>query len=713
MSFQVYLDNVPLQVLHSTIFPAPYNERHSADFVIITGEGSHTLTVAPSFPVKQALVRPLSLNLSPSCVSGLVSVTLDKPVNFSLEFNGDSENTLLVFYSPKRIPSFNPNDPNVLYFPRGTHTPSVIDISADNTLVYIEEGAWVNGKFSVHDCRNFHLCGHGVFTTELYTEAEHLATHNICLDVVNCQNVLIEDVTLADSLKWTCRIFGCDDVHIDNVKIIGCRGNSDGIDVCGSRNVLVEHIFTRTWDDSFVVKAFDSGNLENVVFRNSVLWNDFARPIEVGVELRADSVRNVLFDNIDIIHSPTGYPVMGIHHGDRALVSDITFRNIRIEDTPGAQLFDIRITDSVWNKDTRKGRIENITFENIDLIGQPGLDYLPEKSRLQGFDENCDIRNVLLKNLRYLGRTVTSLKEANLLVMDHVSDVRVESDSSADPIGHVATGIQLSQPLALGEDGLYRGTARLSLLNDGPVSIDCTPRLVISPARTALYHTEPFALSLKPGEGASFEIPLTLPAGRYMLRVQAQEPAVDSFWTMLTLPLCLSKTSVEYSFVNYYDDRLARVRLSAENDLLTLSSDIIAREDAQMTVYSAMPADEFEGEVKFTVEETDFGEAPAVLLGKHGLELAPQLRCPAEITYVFKNEPRVKEIRKTAIPRSKDGVCTLSFDQLGLSAGAKKFWLEIEVELPETKKYRYPYTLFHSVRPNEIAHMFAHVELSD
>ena len=32
---------------------------------------------------------------------------------------------------------------------------------------------------------------------------------------------------------------------------------------------------------------------------------------------------------------------MGIHHGDHDEVSDIVFDNIRIEDTPGAQLFDI------------------------------------------------------------------------------------------------------------------------------------------------------------------------------------------------------------------------------------------------------------------------------------------------------------------------------------------------------------------------------------
>ncbi len=713
MSFIACMDDKPLRVLHSTIYPAPYNETKSAEFVIIVSHGRHTLTLNPQCSVNDVIIRPLSLGLTAVHDGQSITITIDRPANFSVEVNGDTENSLLVFYSPERIPEFSPTDPNVLYFPRGVHTPSAIDVCTDNTLVYIEEGAWVNGKLTVHDCRNFRLCGHGVFTSELYSLEKCLQTHHRCVDIVNCQDVVIEDVTLADSLKWTCRIFGCDNVHIDNVKIIGWRGNSDGIDVCGSRNVLVEHIFTRTWDDSFVVKAFDSGDLENVVFRDSVLWNDFARPIEVGVELRADHVRNVLFDNIDVIHSPTGYPVMGIHHGDRALVSGITFRNIRIEDTPGAQLFDIRITDSVWNQDDRKGRIENITFENIELIGRPGLDYLPEKSRLQGFDENSDIRNVSFKNIRYLDRAVTTLEEANLLIMDHVSGVSIESDPALEPVGHIATKITLDEPFAPGADGLYRGVARVSLVNDSGVRIPCTPRLVISPVHTAVYDAAPRPLDLLPGEGATFEFPVTLPAGRYIFRVQAQEAAVDSYWLMLTLPLLIGPSGLDCRFTNYYGDRLARVSISSADDQITLVSDVIAREDAHLIVYSAMPAEEFEGEVKFTVEETDFGEAPAVLLGRHGLELAPQLRCPAEITYVFKNEPRVREIRKTVVPFSPDGSCTLSFDQLGLDAGAKEFWLEIEAVLPETRKYRYPYTLFHSVKPGEIAHMFAHVELTD
>ena len=54
------------------------------------------------------------------------------------------------------------------------------------------------------------------------------------------------------------------------------------------------------------------------------------------------------------------------------------------------------------------------------------------------------------------------------------------------------------------------------------------------------------------------------------------------------------------------------------------------------------------------------------------------------------------------------GGVEIPFEKLGITGD--EFLIEIEAKIPEVEKYRYPYTLFHSVKPNEIAHMFCRVK---
>ena len=60
---------------------------------------------------------------------------------------------------------------------------------------------------------------------------------------------------LRDSSTWTMPIRQSDRVTVKNVKLLGYRANSDGIDICNSRDVTVEDCFIRTLDDLIVVKT--------------------------------------------------------------------------------------------------------------------------------------------------------------------------------------------------------------------------------------------------------------------------------------------------------------------------------------------------------------------------------------------------------------------------------------------------------------------------
>ena len=737
MNYTVYAGQEEITLQTAAVFPPPYHCNRLMEYVQFTAAYPVYLTVRSETEVKSAVIRPLSLGLEPEVREGVIRIRLETPVKFSLEINGGIEDNLLVLAEEERYAGFleawggqegqgqegqgqervlelkkeRRQQGKLVYFSRGVHDAGILTITESGTTVYLEEGAYVNGKMDLDHCDRVTICGYGVITMEQYP-LEMRSTYQRCINAMYCRDLTIRDITITDSNDWSLRIFGCDNVLVDNVKIVGCRGNSDGIDVCGSRNVLVQNAFTRVWDDSLVVKALDTGNVENVTFRRCILWNDFARPMEVGVELRADEVKNVRFEDIDVLHSPTGYPLMGIHHGDRAVVSDIVFENIRIEDAPGAQLFDIRIAPSYWNRDHRMGCIRDVIFRDIHVAGRPGMPRLLSDSRLQGYDKEHDIQGVTFENIDILGKTVPDAESCGLLQMDHVGGVRFLAGEGGSLLELISTRIELAENFTLQEDGNYAGLVKVHFFNPFPREKEKEVWLEISPAHTGEYDRERKKVVLGADSGYCLSYPVILPPGKYVIALQSQDPEVRCAWHLTELDWVWGETDGQKQegpgipFVNYYGDRLGSVSASRRGGSLVLRSELLKRPDCQLVLYAAEPVKRRDGEVVFSVEETDFGVVPAVLSGRSGLELAPQLRCPLEITLVFKNEPKVEKITSMVIQGGCSEEVCISPEDLGLPGDTRHFWLEIEARLPEVEKYRYPYTLFHSVTPTTTAHMF-------
>ncbi len=704
MNYSVTWNGTKMPIKTSPIKQPPYNEITDQEFVLFPFGGKGKLVIKSDIAVTSAIIRPLSYKMTPSIIDEhTIEIELYEPKKFSLEINGTFYNNLLIFASDTH--DINESDfKNIIRFAPGEHTVGRMIVKSPNTLVILDEGAVVHGCISIENTENVTVCGHGIITKKHFPVShEPYDKHLIHAD--HSKNVNIYDITLSNSVNWNCAFFGCDNCHIDNINIIGWRGNTDGVDICGSRNVLVERVFTRTWDDSFVCKAFDSGDVYNIEYRDSVLWNDFARPLEVGVELRADSVSNVKFHNIDIIHSMTGYPMMGIHHGDRAVVSDILMDDIRLEDIHGGQLFDIRITDSVWNKDAKKGGIHDITIKNIALVEEQYI--MPTPSRLSGFDENAGIKNVTLENFTFFGRAASSIEECQVEVLDFVENFKYIAPTDKPTLNKITTELQLVEEPTLGTDGLYHAKAGITLTNTSANHEEGNVRLYISPVNLGIYDGAPKKFALEPNEKAYYEFDIALQAGKYVLEVQSDDPSVQHAFKYIALDHVISgniEDATPLKLTNFYNNITDDIRFAAKDDTLIIK----APKGKDITLYTALPAKVEEGEIMFTVEETDFGIAPAVTYHNGEYVLAPQIRCPEEVTYVFLNQPKVDKVNMITVP-NPEGAVSIPFAELGLPGGCKNFWLELVLPSPVDEPRRRPYALFHSVDPMGIAHMFGNV----
>jgi len=221
------------------------------------------------------------------------------------------------------------------------------------------------------------------------------------MEFKGCSNILLKDYFLTGPRKWMTVFTESKNCVMDNVSVVGTRINSDGVDIVGSENVTIENCFFRTNDDCIAIKAMGT-NVKTVRVRNCVFWNhEYGNAIEIGYETRAQSISDILFEENDIIHVVKG-ACMSIHLGDRAVVSEVTYRNIRIEDATG-KLIEFFIKETQYTQDKERGEILRITIDNIQVLGD-----VFGRIIFQGFDETHMIASVSISNISFNGRDVTA-----------------------------------------------------------------------------------------------------------------------------------------------------------------------------------------------------------------------------------------------------------------------------------------------------------------
>ena len=127
---------------------------------------------------------------------------------------------------------------------------------------------------------------------------------------IRCKNVLIEGITIDQSLYWNVVPQYCENVIIRGVTVNSYgHGRTDGIDIESSKNVLVEYCSLDCQDDCYTMKSGRNGDglrvnipTENVVVRNCLALRG-AGGIVCGTELAA-GVKNIycsdcVFDGTD------------------------------------------------------------------------------------------------------------------------------------------------------------------------------------------------------------------------------------------------------------------------------------------------------------------------------------------------------------------------------------------------------------------------------
>jgi len=442
--FQVSTENKSVFVYDSPVAP----------FTIFDFKGEITLNIKSKKDIRWLDIRPRSLGLVYSYTGNSITIKINRPCQFSIEINQmPYQEPLLVFANPLEKSKPNPKDTNVIFYETGkVHKIGKIQLRNNKTL-YIEGGAIVEGHILAENASNIKIMGSGLLNGINNKEYQKDKRWGKFIELIDCSNITLSGITLINAVTWEVVPTHCNNMLIDNLHILSENGGDDGIDIVRTKNLVIQNSFIRTKDDNIVVKCIrkypDTETSENILVRNCVLWNTvWGNAIEIGFELAATEVKNIRFQDCDIIHCEAGAAI-SIHNTDYAIIKDLVFEDIRIEETT-QKLFDLSIflskysTDNTFSKEetaarywhgvwdnailltdeekikfsAKRGSIENILFKNISVIDGPPNSF----SVIAGYDKQHMIRNITFDNVTIYGKKMTNLVNGKFVV-EHVENI--------------------------------------------------------------------------------------------------------------------------------------------------------------------------------------------------------------------------------------------------------------------------------------------------
>lgn len=320
-------------------FQRPFDQSEQASFVNIVSDEDVRLEVIVNRSYQKVMIKPYSKEVGFTEDGDRIRFCLKENGGYVLE--ADSYHHCLYIFNSKPVACPN-RDEVTHYFGPGVHFSGKIHLH-DNESIYVDKDALVYGCIFARGAKNIRIFGNGLFddsSEARFYEHAYKATTNGNIKLYDCENVSVEGVSFRNSAIWCVSLFHCKNVILDGIKVFGqWRYNTDGVDIVNSRDVSVRNAFIHSFDDAVTIKGIDwyiESDNENIRIENSVLWCDWGKTCEVGIETACRKYRDIVFCNCDILRG--GNTALDIQNGDCADVADVLFENIRVEynsfDTP-------------------------------------------------------------------------------------------------------------------------------------------------------------------------------------------------------------------------------------------------------------------------------------------------------------------------------------------------------------------------------------------
>ena len=283
------------------------------------------LSPAPAVPPPRCCFRTLWLGALWLGAALLFSVSIARaaaPFNI-LAYGADSTGrTWSTAAVQKAIDACNAAGGGTVLFPPGRYRLSMVSLKNNVTLLF-EKESFVDGPrlyteyvplkflFRANAVTNVAMRGPVIingFGSNYWNVVPNPATFYTSrqsapvplVQFRSCSNVVVDGITIVNSPSWALSPYSSTNVTIRNVTIINdfYGPNTDGINVCQSKNVLITGCRVATGDDPIAIKNMEPLTADNYCNNITITNCDLATPsysLKIGTESRVGVIENIIY----------------------------------------------------------------------------------------------------------------------------------------------------------------------------------------------------------------------------------------------------------------------------------------------------------------------------------------------------------------------------------------------------------------------------------
>ena len=443
---------------------------HTAHFAL---DGPATLAVESGEAIQTWKLGPIASVTSPAVTGQHLTFDIHGPKYLVLQLNGEKELLCIVAETPETNPP-DPTGPTVVdarkakidntgkdlvtaqvqalidraaampggiaYFPPGAYRIGLIELR-NNSSIYLAPGAYLMGSASEKDLaitgsqnrgarglmtsttilhangvHNIRIFGHGIIDGNAWN-SDAQSQFRAAINIVGCNNVEIDGVTVTNSTTWTAVAF-CRDIKINALKSLQDTqfNETDALDICSCVNADIGHSLLVAGDDNFCVKGSNDVNgpggmasswgwrgkaspPENITLHDTVFFSGSAA-LKLGIQAFTE-IGNITLRDLQIVQAHRAISIT--HEQGAAAIEHALFENITVDYVaqimPKRQISNCPISISFGRK--TNGSIRDITLRNITV-----REWGPAHSDIQGNGGSVD--GVHFENLAIAGVPITS-----------------------------------------------------------------------------------------------------------------------------------------------------------------------------------------------------------------------------------------------------------------------------------------------------------------